>query len=247
LLCELADRKDVEAARARAILYGRLIEHGDQDPRLLAKADLSDLEVLCAPAPAEYKTESALRISRHFRERATHEPAKSVDGGGDKIGEPLGRFVLALVGSYFGEYASRPAHAEALDLMAKLAEGISTAASLKPEARQQWHVRAKIYSDRAADQRGDERPADPSPETRKFCEYDIPRHLEEAARASDAGARENASRGDPEIVLEWYLAALAHFAVARELRVTSTPSQENALAGQEMVVRCLSDLLCRDP
>jgi hypothetical protein len=50
-----------------------------------------------------------------------------------------------------------------------------------------------------------------------------------------------------EGVLNWYLLALAHYGVVRETVTELTPAQEHALDAQEIVVRSLCDLLCREP
>ena len=39
----------------------------------------------------------------------------------------------------------------------------------------------------------------------------------------------------------------AHYGVVRETVGTPTPAEEHALAAQEIVVRSLCDLLCREP
>jgi hypothetical protein len=92
-----------------------------------------------------------------------------------------------------------------------------------------------------------EGPPTPSPDTLKFCDADLTRHLEEGTRAVDLGTREKADRANLDEILHWYLMALAHYGVVRETVTDLTPAQEHVLAAQEIVVRSLCDLLCREP
>ena len=90
-------------------------------------------------------------------------------------------------------------------------------------------------------------PIEPSVDARKFCESEPSRHIEEGTRSADLGTREKASRSEMDIVVQWYVLTLAHYGVVRETAVEPTPAQEHALAGQEIIVRSLCDLICREP
>jgi hypothetical protein len=73
----------------------------------------------------------------------------------------------------------------------------------------------------------------------------LARHLEEAARTADQATRERAERGDPDQVLEGYLASLTHYVVVRECLWDAGPAEERRLDGMTLVARCVTDLLCR--
>jgi hypothetical protein len=90
-------------------------------------------------------------------------------------------------------------------------------------------------------------PVEPSVDARNFCEAEPARHLEEGTRSADLGTREKASRSELDGIVQWYVLALAHYGVVRETAVELTPAQEHALAGQEIIVRSLCDLICREP
>jgi hypothetical protein len=88
-------------------------------------------------------------------------------------------------------------------------------------------------------------PRAPSPEARAFCERDLGRHLEEAARVADQATRERAERGDPVQVLEGYLESLTHYVLVRECLWDAGLAEERRLDGMALVARCVTDLLCR--
>lgn len=242
---EIHGRRDVEASLARARIYARLRELEDPGSReLLGRGDAADIEVLSQPAPAEYKIEAAARLARHFRERGRRpELCRTALSG--PAAEPLRRFVLFSVAAWFGEYVSRADHARALDGLAEAAREIARLPSLRPEARGAWDLRARQYALRAQDLRAADAPRAPSPEARAFCERDLGRHLEEAARAADQATRERAERGDPEQVLEGYLESLTHYVLVRECLWDAGPAEERRLDGMALVARCVTDLLCR--
>jgi hypothetical protein len=247
ILNEIADRSDVAASLERARAYDRLRQLG-QGPEadLLSRGDAADLAVLAQPAAVEVKRESATRLSRHFRERAA-KPGLARSTFQGPLGPELRRFVFDTCAAYFGEVASREEHAQALETMAGVAAELADHAALKPEARDRWHQRARLYALRAVDRAAlRDAPPEPGPDAVKFCEFDGSRRLEEATRCADYGTREKAARGDPERALEWYILSLCHFAVVREVVATPTPAQAHALAAQDIVVRCLSELLCRE-
>jgi hypothetical protein len=246
-LAEIEPRKDPEAARARARIYARLRELEDPgSTELLARGDAADVEVLSQPGPPEFKSESAGRLAKHFRDRgATPALCRSALQG--PLGGPLRKFVLFTIAASFGEVASRGEYAMALDRLAAAAQEIADAPPLKPEAREPWRARAAEYARRAEDLRSSEEPREPGPEARSFSEQDFARHLEEAARAADAATREKAQRGDPERVLESYLLALAHYVLVRECLPEPSPADEKRLESMELVTRSLCDLLCAQP
>lgn len=247
LLNEIAHRSDVAASLERARAYARLRELGEgPEADLLSRGDAADLAVLSQPAGVELKRESAARLSRHFRERAS-KPGLARSTFQGPLATELRRFVFDTAASYFGEVASRREQAQALEMMAAVAGELADHAALKPEMRDRWHQRARLYALRAVDRAsgGDGAP-EPSADALKFCEFEGTRRLEEATRCADYGTREKAARGDPERALEWYLLSLCHFVVVREVVATPTPAQAHALAAQDIVVRCLSELLCRE-
>lgn len=247
LLESIAGRSDAEACLARARIYARLRElDGVDAPILRAKGDAADIDVLSQPSGEDLKEESADRLARHFLERA-----KSGGGAGSPFrGAPakaLHRFVLLTVAAYFGEYASRGVHADALDGLSETADELAGMEELQPEVRKDWHVRGKTYALRADDLRAAEEKDDVTPEARKFCEIALGRHLDEATRAADRGTAEKAGRGDAGRALQSYLMALAHYTLARECLVSPTPAQAHALSGMEIVARSVCELICREP
>ena len=243
-LAEIADRRDMEASLARARIYARLRELEGTSPELLGRGDGADLEVLSQPSPIEYKLESAARLARNFRERGRRPELCRTALEGPAAGA-LRRFVLFTAAAWYGEYVSRAEHARALDGLSEAAQEISRLPELRAEARGAWDLRARQYALRAEDLRAADAPRSPSPEARAFCERDLARHLEEAARTADQATRERADRGDPERVLEGYLASLTHYVVVRECLWDAGSAQERRLDGMGLVARCVTDLLCR--
>ncbi|HYF00360.1 MAG TPA: hypothetical protein VEJ18_15680, partial [Planctomycetota bacterium] len=115
LLDDIEGRSDVEAHRARARAYRRLREMGEGPAEeLMRRGDAADVAVLSGGAPAAAKAESAVRLARHFRERA-ESPAPGGRPFGGPLGEPLRRYTRLTAASRFGEYASRPELAAALE------------------------------------------------------------------------------------------------------------------------------------
>lgn len=244
-LAELEGRRDVEASLARARIYARLRELGDGGAvELLSRGDAADVEVLSQPAPVEYKIEAAERLARHFRERGRRpELCRTALSG--PTAEPLRRLALFTVAARYGEYASRADQARALEELAETAREVAGVRSLRPEMREPWDVRAREYARRAQELRLADAPRSPSAEARAFCERGLARHLEEAARAADQATRERAERGDPGQVLEGYLESLTHYVLVRECLWEAGAAEERRLDGMELVVRCITDLLCR--
>ncbi len=147
----------------------------------------------------------------------------------------------------YGEYLPVAACAEGLGKLADAAEAMASAPELRPAGRCEIEVRAEAWSRRAAELRAGVAAPEPGRQVRRFCEMELGRHLEEATRAADQGAREKVARGEEGRVIDWYLEALARFILVRECLAEPTPAQQNALAMGEIVVRALSDLLCREP
>lgn len=246
ILDECSDRSDAAACLERGRGYERLRAlRAGEAVDLLRRGDAADLAVLALPASREAKTEAAGRLARHFRERArTPALARSTFTG--PTAELLRAFVFDTISAYFGEVASAKEHAAALERMAATAQELADHAALRPDGRDRWHARARLYALRAVERASSAEPLDPAPEALKFCEAELARRLEEATRCADYGTREKASRGDPERALEWYLLSLCHFGVAREILDNPSPAQAHALAAREIVVRSLSELLCRE-
>lgn len=241
LLDGIDHRTDVEAHLARARIYDRLRAMGEgPDDRLMRRGDTADLAVLAGGAPAEAKTESAARLARHFRQRG-EGPSKAPG----TLGEPLRRYALLTAAARFGEYASRSEHAAALERLSSLAQELADRGELKPEMRDRWNARARQAAQKAVEQATAVAAPSPGAEALKFCEYDLGRHLEEATQAAEFGTREKAARGDLERALDWYLSALAHFAVVEGCVESPTAAQASALQTQEIVLRSLEDLLLR--
>jgi hypothetical protein len=247
LLASLAERNDIEAMMARARIYGRLRESESAgSPTLLALGDAADIDVLSHGGSPAYKAESAGRLAAHFRERAEN-PVLSRSAFPGHLGEPLRKIVLLTIASFFGESASRKEAALSLEKFAAAANAFADREALSPEAVRLWRKRSGAASSRASELGYGSEPLEPSVDARKFSEYETGRHLEEGTRAADLGTREKAARAEMEGVLQWYLLALAHYGVVRETVGTPTPAEEHALAAQEIVVRSLCDLLCREP
>ena len=131
--------------------------------------------------------------------------------------------------------------------MARIAEALALKEDLHPDIRKEWDVQSKAFRKRVDDLRATRERGEVAPETRKFCEADLGRHLEEATRAADRGTAEKAARGDAARILQWYLVSLAHFSLAHECLVDPTPAQEHALAGIEIVAQSLCNLIRREP
>jgi hypothetical protein len=247
LLEELRSRTDVEAMICRARVYGRLREmEGARSPTLLAQGDAADVEALSHGAPRPQVAESSGRLAAHFRERAEH-PELSRSSFPGHLGEPLRRIVLLTIAVYFGELAGPHELALSLEKLAAAGEDLVDREAITPEAARIWRERAGQAHVRAMEVRRGGAPAEPSPEAQAFCESGPGRHLEEGTRDADLGTREKANRGEAGGILQWYLLALAHYGVVRETLLTLTPAQEQALAAQDIVVRSLCDVICREP
>jgi hypothetical protein len=245
ILESISSRRDAEAGAARARIYARLREFGGTNALVWrTKGDAADVDVLSQPAPPELKAESAARVAQHFLERA------KVGGGAPFKGahaEALRRFIFLGVAERFAEYASSKIHAEILERLSAACERLSEVEGVSPDLRREWTARSKGYGLQANELLAAEEKNEVSAETRKFCEADLARHLEEATRAADRGTTEKAARGDAARVLEYYLLSLTHFALARECIVDPTPAQDHALAGMEIVAQSLANLLRREP
>ncbi len=247
ILESIGPRRDAEACAARARIFARLREmEGADAPILLARGDEADVDLLSRAAPEDLKAESAERLARHFVERA-RRPAGAGSPFQGSIALLIRRFTLLTVASSFAEYAPRDLKAGALEELARAADALASAEGTKPAVQREWRARSKACSIGAAVVRAAEEKGEVTPESRRFCEVDFARHLDEGTRAADRGTTEKAARGDPGRILDSYLIALAHYTVARECLVTPTPAQEHALSGMEIVVHSLCDLLCREP
>jgi hypothetical protein len=248
LLDSIASRSDAEACLARARIYARLRElDGTEAMILLARGDAADVDLLSRAAPEDLKAESAERLARHFLERARRRPS----GAGSPFQGPLGararRFTLLTIASTFAEYAPRDLRAGVLEELSTSAGELAADEAIRPEVRRELEKRSKAASLAAAVVRAAEDLGEVTPEARRFAEVDVTRHLDEATRAADQGTREKAARGDPGRIIESYVAALAHYLVARECLVAPTPAQEHALSGMEIVVHSICELLSREP
>lgn len=245
LLEEIAGRSDVEAHLARARAYERLRRMGEGPAgELMRRGDAADAGVLSGGASPEAKAESAARLARHFRARA-EGPEGSERPFGGPLGEPLRRYTWLTVASRFGEYASRPEHAAALERMAAIAQELADRGELRPEMRDRWNRRARELAQKAAEEFSQAAAPAPGAEALKFCEYDLARHLEEAIQASEFGTREKAARGDADRALDWYLTALTHYAVVEGCVDRPSPSQASALQTRDIILRSLEDLMLR--
>lgn len=247
VLESICSRTDTEASIARARIYSRLRDQEPSgSPTLLQLGDSSDIEVLSRGASAPVKAESAARLAAHFRERAEN-PVLSRSSFPGHLGEPLRRIVLLTISCFYGEASSRPEFAASLDRLAAATREFAEREALSPEAVRIWKKRSAAAAERARAVSVAQEPLEASVDARTFCESDQVRHLEEGTRSADLGTREKAARADAEAVLQWYLLALAHYGLVRETISDPTPAQEHALAAQEIVVRSLCDLICREP
>ena len=247
LLESIETRDDLEALRARGRIYARLRAIVDPlSAELTTLGDAADIDLLSRIAPEEYKAEAAGRLAGNFRLRA-ETPALCKSAFPGPLGVPLLKVTLLTAAAFFGEWASREEFADLLDKLSAASETLAEAAAMGPEGRAHWHDLALQASRRAAELRSATQRIEPSAEARKFCERGLDLHLEGGTRAADFGTREKVSRRELEGVVRWYIQALSHFAVVRESSIRLTPTRENGLAVQEIVVRSLSDLLCRDP
>ena len=245
VLAAIEDRSDPAAHLARARAYARLRSMGEGPAdELMRLGDAADVAVLSGGAPAEGKAESAARLAAHFRERAEGPELgrRPVQG---PLGESLRRYPMLMAAARFGEYATRPDHAAALEGMAALAQELADRGELRPEMRDRWNRRAREHARIAAEQAAEKAAPSPGAEALKFCEYDLGRHLEEATQAAEFGTREKAARGDLDRALDWYLAALMHYAVVEACVVRPSPAQASALQTQDIVLRSLEDLMLR--
>jgi len=247
LLESIRERTDVEAMMGRARIYNRLREMEKTDsPTLLCMADAADIDVLSHGATPEAKKESAARLAAHFRDRAAN-PVLSRSSFPGHLGEPLRRVVLLQIAAFFGEAASRGEFKLSLEKLGAASLEFAEREALSPDAVKLWRKRATAASARALELASSQEPLEPSVDARNFCESESSRHLEEGTRSADLGTREKASRSEMEVVVQWYVLALAHYAVVRETAVELAPAQGHALAGQEIIVRSLCDLICREP
>lgn len=246
ILDSIKTRTDAEAAVARARGYARIRElEGSTSPTLLAQGDAADIEVLSIGGQNAPRAESAARLSRHFRLRAEN-PVLSRSSFPGPMGESLRRTVLLTISAYFSELATREDRVASFEKLSAALSEFARKPGLSPQAVKLLTRRAIGDGERAAQQATAQGESEPAPEALKFCDADVARHLEEGTRAADLGTREKADRADIEGVLNWYLLALAHYGIVRETVTELTPAQEHALDAQEIVVRSLCDLLCRD-
>jgi hypothetical protein len=247
LLDSICSRTDAEAMIARARVYSRLQElERANSPTLLALGDAADLEVLAHATTEGARMESAGRLSVHFVRRA-EDPVLSRSAFPGDLGESLRRVVLLTVAVFYGEAGSRSGEIAAQEKLASAFLEFSRKPSMSRESVIEWQRRAAAARSRVAELASAPEIPQPSPDILKFCDADLSRHLEEGTRAADLGTREKADRAKLDGVLHWYLLALAHYGVVRETVTELTPAQEHVLAAQEIVVRSLCDLLCREP
>ena len=247
LLDSICSRSDIEAMVARARIFARLRElEGTVSPTLLAQGDSADLDVMSHGGSDEAKAESAGRLSRHFRERAEN-PVLSRSAFPGPLGEPVRRLVLLTIASFYGERSSRADWAAALYRLSAASLDLASKPGLSKESAALFRRRGADERARATELSASEGPIVAGPDALKFGDADQARHLEEGTRASDLGTREKADRADLEGVVHWYILALAHFGVVRETVADLTTAQEHVLGAQEIVVRSLCDLLCREP
>jgi len=247
VLDSLCSRNDIEAMVARARVYARLRDlEGTVSPTLLAQGDAADLDVMSHGASEAAKAESAGRLSRHFRERAGN-PVLSQSRFPGPLGEPLRRIVLLTISAYYGESGSRSELATSLDQLASAMTEFAGKPGLAPESVKLFFRLSATQRARAAEVAAGQGPIEASAEVLKFGDADQARHLEEGTRAADLGTREKADRADLEGVVHWYVLALAHYGVVRETVTDLSTPQEHVLGAQEIVVRSLCDLLCREP
>lgn len=246
-LAKMAGRADAEAFLARARIYARLRSLGEPDAfDLLARGDAEDVELMGRAASPEMKAESASRLSAHFHERARN-PALRRSSLSGELCEPLHRMVLSWIAAMHGEYLKPEEGADRLEALAESARALAAFPGLRPSAQSDLGGRAEAWGRRAAELRAGVASPEAMRPARRFCELDLARHLEEATRAAEFGAREKVGRGEEGRVIEYCLEAMAHFVLVQECLADPTPAQRNALAMKEVVVRVLSDLLCREP
>jgi hypothetical protein len=247
LLDSLCSRTDIEALIARARIFARLRDlEPSVSPTLLAQGDAADLDVLSHGGSKAAKAESAGRLSRHFRERAEN-PVLSRSSFPGPVGETLRRIVLLTIASYYGERASRAELMASLDRLSAATLDFSSKPGLAKDSVALFRKQSAAQRRRAEELAAAEGPIDAGADALKFCDLDQARHLEEGTRDADLGTREKADRADLEGVVHWYILALAHYGVVRETVSELTTAQEHVLAAQEIVVRSLCDLLCREP
>ena len=243
----IRERSDVEAMMGRARIYNRLRElERTVSPTLLALGDASDVDVLSHGGTAQAKAESAARLAAHFRERAENPVLSRLSFPGH-LGEPMRRVVLLTIAAFFGESASRRELVLSLEKLAAASLEFAEREALSPDAVKLWRKRSMAASARAAELGHGTEPIEPSVDARNFCEAEPSRHLEEGTRSADLGTREKASRSEMDVVVQWYVLALAQYGLVRETVVELTPAQDHALAGQDIIVRSLCDLICREP
>jgi hypothetical protein len=247
LLESIRERSDVEASMGRARIYTRLREmEKTGSPTLMVLGDAADVDVLSHGGTPQAKAESAARLSAHFRERAEN-PALSRSSFPGHLGEPLRRIVLLTIAAFFGESASRHEMTVSLEKLAAATMEFAEREALSPEAVKLWRKRSAAAAARALELGSSGVTVEPSVDARNFCEAEPSRHLEEGTRSADLGTREKAARSELDGIVQWYVLALAHYGVVRETAVELTPAQEHALAGQDIIVRSLCDLICREP
>ncbi|HZE98332.1 MAG TPA: hypothetical protein VE981_14975 [Planctomycetota bacterium] len=247
LLDSLCSRSDLQAMMARARIHVRLLDlEGSRSPTLLAQGDAADLDVLSHGAPEAMRVESASRLSRHFRERAD-KPELSRSAFPGDMGEPLRRLVLLTIASFYGECSTRADWIACLEKLSAATLDLAEKHGLSADSVRLLRKRSQEERKRVLELAASQAPLEPEIDAFKFCDADLPRHLEEGTRAADVGTREKADRAEIDGVLQWYLLALAHYGVVRETVAELTPAQEHALGAQEIVVRSLCDLLCREP
>jgi len=195
LLDSICSRTDFEANLGRARVYGRLQElERSNSPTLLALGDASDLEVLSHAASEAAKIEAASRLSAHFVRRAD-EPVLSRSSFPGDLGESLRRVVLLSIAAFYGEVGSRRSELAAQERLASAFREFARRPSLSPESVRQLLRRAEAARARIAELEASEGVLAPAPDTLKFCDADLSRHLEEGTRAVDLGTREKADSG----------------------------------------------------
>lgn len=239
----LANKEGFATALRRARIYSKLRSLEEPDaPDLISRGDEADIGVLSSKeAPAEVRTESAARVSLHFRERAAAPGLRRWVFGGP-VGELLQKVVLLKIAAGFAEYVSEAEHRAALALLAEAAEALAKAEALNPASARDWHLRAAVFTVKSAD-----RPAGPPVAARKFCEAKISDHLDEGTDAANRGTEIKVSRGEEAKVVDCYIDALAHFELVRESLVDPAPGHKIALAAMDVVLRKLNEMICREP
>ncbi len=240
MLALISEREDPEASLARARIYERLRKAGRTGGMtFLAEGDRADLQVLSRGGTAQARAESAARLSRHFLERASN-PSICRSHLPGSLGEPLRRAVLAAVAERFAQDASPLDLALACQRFSEEARALALESAVSEESARWWRKRALEAEARARAPGGREVA---SSGTRAFSGFGAIRHLEEAVLAADLGTRERADRANLDGIVDSYFISLVHYTVVRETVVDPGPSMEHMLAAQEIVVRCLLDLL----